>query len=84
STSSNNMEIMDKRIKELQYIFLQLYKLVISFKTEKTEEDIEKEKKKANIDKKKLKLARKAEKERIKEEKRRLKELKKESAKNKK
>ena len=84
STSSNNMEIMDKRIKELQYIFLQLYKLVISFKTEKTEEDIEKEKKKANIDKKKLKLARKAEKERIKEEKRRLKELKKESAKIKK
>ena len=84
STSSNNMEIMDKRIKELQYIFLQLYKLVISFKTEKTEEDIEKEKKKANIDKKKLKLERKAEKERIKEEKRRLKELKKESAKIKK
>ena len=85
STSSNNMEIMDKRIKELQYIFLQLYKLVISFKTEKTEEDIEKEKSKTKVvDRRKIKLARKAEKERIKEEKRRLKELKKESAKIKK
>ena len=85
STSSNNMEIMDKRIKELQYIFLQLYKLVISFKTEKTEEDIEKEKSKTKvIDRRKIKLERKAEKERIKEEKRRLKELKKESAKIKK
>ena len=86
STSSHNMETMDKRIKELQYIFLQLYKLVISFKTEKTEEDIERENSKTkDADyKKKLKLERKAEKERKKEEKRRLKELKKESAKNKK
>ncbi|KLI36568.1 chemotaxis protein [Brachyspira hyodysenteriae] len=85
STSSNNMETMDKRIKELQYIFLQLYKLVISFKTEKTEEDIEKEKKKTiAVDKKRMKLERKAEKERIREEKKRLKELKKESAKVKK
>ena len=86
STSSRNMETMDKRIKELQYIFLQLYKLVISFKTEKTEEDIERENSKTkDADyKKKLKLERKAEKERKKEEKRRLKELKKESAKNKK
>ncbi|MBT8719209.1 methyl-accepting chemotaxis protein [Brachyspira hyodysenteriae] len=85
STSSHNMETMDKRIKELQYIFLQLYKLVISFKTEKTEEDIEKEKKKTiAVDKKKMKLERKAEKERIREEKKRLKELKKESAKVKK
>ncbi|MCZ9982549.1 methyl-accepting chemotaxis protein [Brachyspira hyodysenteriae] len=85
STSSHNMETMDKRIKELQYIFLQLYKLVISFKTEKTEEDIEKEKKKTiAVDKKRMKLERKAEKERIREEKRRLKELKKESAKVKK
>ncbi|MCZ9962805.1 chemotaxis protein [Brachyspira hyodysenteriae] len=85
STSSNNMETMDKRIKELQYIFLQLYKLVISFKTEKTEEDIEKEKKKLTAaDKKRIKLQRKAEKEKIREEKRKLKELKKESAKVKK
>ncbi|MDA0072610.1 methyl-accepting chemotaxis protein [Brachyspira hyodysenteriae] len=85
STSSHNMETMDKRIKELQYIFLQLYKLVISFKTEKTEEDIEKEKKKTiAVDKKRMKLERKAEKERIREEKKRLKELKKESAKVKK
>ncbi|WPC37855.1 methyl-accepting chemotaxis protein [Brachyspira hyodysenteriae] len=74
STSSHNMETMDKRIKELQYIFLQLYKLVISFKTEKTEEDIEKEKKKTiAVDKKRMKLERKAEKERIREEKKRLK-----------
>ncbi|ELV04913.1 methyl-accepting chemotaxis protein, partial [Brachyspira hampsonii] len=85
STSSHNMETMDKRIKELQYIFLQLYKLVISFKTEKTEEDIEKEKiKTVKVDRKRLKLERKAEKERIKEEKRRIKELRKESAKSKK
>uniref|UniRef100_UPI003F4AFC8F methyl-accepting chemotaxis protein n=1 Tax=Brachyspira catarrhinii TaxID=2528966 RepID=UPI003F4AFC8F len=84
STSSNNMETMDKRIKELQYIFLQLYKLVISFKTEKTEEDIAKENNKKALDKKKLKLERKAEKARLKEEKKRLKELKKENAKNKK
>ncbi|MEI0494876.1 HAMP domain-containing methyl-accepting chemotaxis protein [Brachyspira intermedia] len=84
STSSHNMETMDKRIKELQYIFLQLYKLVISFKTEKTEEDIAKESNTKALDKKKLKLARKAEKERLKEEKKRLKELKKENAKNKK
>ncbi|MEI0529882.1 hypothetical protein R4J00_14700, partial [Brachyspira intermedia] len=80
----NNMETMDKRIKELQYIFLQLYKLVISFKTEKTEEDIAKENNKKALDKKKLKLEHKAEKARLKEEKKRLKELKKENAKNKK
>ena len=80
NTSSNNMETMDKRIKELQYIFLQLYKLVISFKTEKTEEELAKEKAKSNVtDKAKLKLERRAEKQRIKEEKRRLKELKKDS-----
>ena len=84
STSSHNMETMDKRIKELQYIFLQLYKLVISFKTEKTEEDIAKENNKKALDKKKLKLEHKAEKARLKEEKKRLKELKKENAKNKK
>ncbi|WP_300757985.1 methyl-accepting chemotaxis protein [uncultured Brachyspira sp.] len=80
TTSSNNMEVMDKRIKELQYIFLQLYKLVISFKTEKTEEEIAKDKvKTATVDKARLKLERKAEKQRVKEEKRRLKELRKES-----
>ncbi|OEJ19616.1 chemotaxis protein, partial [Brachyspira hampsonii] len=78
STSSHNMETMDRRIKELQYIFLQLYKLVISFKTEKTEEDIEKDKvNTVKVDRKRLKLERKAEKERIKEEKRRIKELRK-------
>ena len=80
TTSSNNMEVMDKRIKELQYIFLQLYKLVISFKTEKTEEELAKDKvKTATVDKARLKLERKAEKQRAKEEKRRLKELRKES-----
>lgn len=80
TTSSNNMEVMDKRIKELQYIFLQLYKLVISFKTEKTEEELAKDKgKTTSVDKERLKLERKAEKQRVKEEKRRLKELKKES-----
>ncbi|CRF32653.1 methyl-accepting chemotaxis protein [Brachyspira suanatina] len=85
STSSHNMETMDKRIKELQYIFLQLYKLVISFKTEKSEEEIAREKSKSTaVDKKRIRLERKAEKNRIKEEKRRLKELKKESAKGKK
>ncbi|MEI0494877.1 methyl-accepting chemotaxis protein [Brachyspira intermedia] len=85
STSSHNMETMDKRIKELQYIFLQLYKLVISFKTEKTEEDIAKEKSKAKVvDKRRIKLERKAEKARLKEEKKRLKELKKETSKVKK
>ncbi|CRF32650.1 methyl-accepting chemotaxis protein [Brachyspira suanatina] len=85
STSSHNMETMDKRIKELQYIFLQLYKLVISFKTEKSEEEIAREKSKSTaVDKKRIRLERKAEKNRIKEEKRRLKELKKESTKGKK
>ncbi|WP_300365471.1 methyl-accepting chemotaxis protein [Brachyspira sp.] len=80
NTSSSNMETMDKRIKELQYIFLQLYKLVISFKTEKTDDDIDKENSKLTAEyKKKLKLERRAEKERLKEEKRTLKELKKES-----
>ena len=60
NTSSSNMETMDKRIKELQYIFLQLYKLVISFKTEKTDEDIAKEKARA-IKVKKIELKRKRE-----------------------
>lgn len=84
NTSSSNMETMDKRIKELQYIFLQLYKLVISFKTEKTDDDIAKENtKKTLVDRKRLRLERKAEKERLREEKMRLKELKKESSKNK-
>ena len=41
NTNINNMETMDTRIKELQYIFLQLYKLVVSFKTEKVIEDID-------------------------------------------
>ncbi|ANN62668.1 chemotaxis protein [Brachyspira hyodysenteriae ATCC 27164] len=78
STSSNNMETMDKRIKELQYIFLQLYKLVISFKTEKTEEDIEKEKKKLTAaDKKRIKLQRKAEKEKNKRRKEKIERAKK-------
>ena len=81
NTSSNNMETMDKRIKELQYIFLQLYKLVISFKTEKTEQE---KAKNAVVDKTKLRLERRAEKLRVKEEKRRLKELKKESSKERK
>ena len=85
TTSSNNMRTMDKRIKELQYIFLQLYKLVISFKTEKTEEDIAREKAKVTIiDKAKLRLERKAEKQRIKDEKKRLKEVKRESNREKK
>ena len=85
TTSSNNMQTMDKRIKELQYIFLQLYKLVISFKTEKTEEDIAREKAKITvIDKAKLKLERKAEKQRMKDEKKRLKELRRESNREKK
>ncbi len=60
NTSSSNMETMDKRIKELQYIFLQLYKLVISFKTEKTDEDIAKEKARA-IKVEKIELKRKRE-----------------------
>ena len=85
ATSSNNMQTMDKRIKELQYIFLQLYKLVISFKTEKTEEDIAKEKAKITVvDKAKLRLERKAEKQRMKDEKKRLKELRRESNREKK
>ena len=84
-TSSNNMLTMDKRIKELQYIFLQLYKLVISFKTEKTEEDLAKEKAKITVvDKAKLRLERKAEKQRMKDEKKRLKELRRESNREKK
>ena len=77
TTSSNNMEIMDKRIKELQYIFLQLYKLVISFKTEKTEEDIDRERVRNRADKAKLKLERKEEKRRSKEEKKKIKRIKK-------
>ncbi|WP_297286010.1 methyl-accepting chemotaxis protein [uncultured Brachyspira sp.] len=71
NASSASMETMDKRIKELQYIFLQLYKSVISFKTEKTEEDIKKESK--ALDKLKLKLEQRAKKQKMKEEKKRMK-----------
>ena len=71
NASSTSMETMDKRIKELQYIFLQLYKSVISFKTEKTEEDIKKESK--ALDKLKLKLEQIAKKQKMKEEKKRMK-----------
>ena len=78
TTSSNNMQTMDKRIKELQYIFLQLYKLVISFKTEKTEEDIDIERSRTRAaDKAKLRLERKEEKRRLKEEKKKIKRIKK-------
>ena len=78
TTSSNNMQTMDKRIKELQYIFLQLYKLVISFKTEKTEEDIDIERSRTRAaDKAKLRLERKEKKRRLKEEKKKIKRIKK-------
>lgn len=74
SQLSNNtvssMEDMDKKIKELQYIFLQLYKLVISFKTEKTEEEIKAEIKRLSLaDKIRIKLENRAKKHRIKENK---------------
>lgn len=65
-----SMENIDKKIKELQYIFLQLYKLVISFKTEKTEEEIKAEIKRLSlVDKIRIKLENRAKKHRIKENK---------------
>lgn len=82
-TSSDNMETLEKRIKELQYIFLQLYKLVTLFKTERTQEDMAQYERNMIVDKERLKLERKAEKERIKEEKRREKEAKKARKQNK-
>ena len=68
NSTFDSMETMDKKIKELQYIFLQLYKLVISFKTEKTEEEIKEEIKKLNLlDKIRIKLEKRAQKHREKE-----------------
>ena len=65
NSTFDSMETMDKKIKELQYIFLQLYKLVISFKTEKTEEEIKEEIKKLNLlDKIRIKLEKRAKKHR--------------------
>ena len=70
NTTVDSMENMDKKIKELQYIFLQLYKLVISFKTEKTEEEIREEIKKLSlVDKIRIKLEKRAKKQKAKEEK---------------
>ena len=70
NSTVDSMENMDKKIKELQYIFLQLYKLVISFKTEKTEEEIREEVKKLNLlDKIRIKIEKRAQKHREKEEK---------------
>lgn len=76
NTSSDNMETLEKRIKELQYIFLQLYKLVTLFKTERTQEDMARYESDRVLDKERLKLDRKVERERLKEEKRRQKEAK--------
>lgn len=68
NSTVDSMENMDKKIKELQYIFLQLYKLVISFKTEKTEEEIKEEIKKQNLlDKIRIKLEKRSKKHREKE-----------------
>lgn len=68
NSTVDSMENMDKKIKELQYIFLQLYKLVISFKTEKTEEEIQEEMKKLNLlDKIRIKLEKRSKKHREKE-----------------
>ena len=68
NSTVDSMENMDKKIKELQYIFLQLYKLVISFKTEKTEEEIKAEIKKQNLlDKIRIKLEKRSKKHREKE-----------------
>ncbi|WP_236847022.1 methyl-accepting chemotaxis protein [Brachyspira catarrhinii] len=68
NSTVDSMENMDKKIKELQYIFLQLYKLVISFKTEKTEEEIKEEMKKLNLlDKIRIKLEKRSKKHREKE-----------------
>ena len=68
NSTVDSMENMDKKIKELQYIFLQLYKLVISFKTEKSEEEILEETKRLNLlDKIRIKLEKRAQKHREKE-----------------
>ena len=68
NSTVDSMESMDKKIKELQYIFLQLYKLVISFKTEKSEEEILEETKRLNLlDKIRIKLEKRAQKHREKE-----------------
>lgn len=70
NTTIDSMESMDKKIKELQYIFLQLYKLVISFKTEKTEEELRTEiKKRSLVDKIRIKLEKRAKKEKAKKDK---------------
>ena len=70
NTTVDSMENMDKKIKELQYIFLQLYKLVISFKTEKTEAEIQEEIKKLSlVDKIRIKIEKRAKKQKEKEEK---------------
>lgn len=70
NTTVDSMESMDKKIKELQYIFLQLYKLVISFKTEKTEEELRTEiKKRSLVDKIRIKLEKRAKKEKAKKDK---------------
>ena len=70
NTTVDSMESMDKKIKELQYIFLQLYKLVISFKTEKTEAEIQEEIKKLSlVDKIRIKLEKRAKKEKAKKDK---------------
>ena len=70
NTTVDSMESMDKKIKELQYIFLQLYKLVISFKTEKTEEELRTEiKKRSLVDKIRIKLEKRAKKEKAKRDK---------------
>ena len=70
NTTVDSMESMDKKIKELQYIFLQLYKLVISFKTEKTEEELRTEiKKRSLVDKIRIKLEKRAKKQKAKKDK---------------
>lgn len=70
NTTVDSMESMDKKIKELQYIFLQLHKLVISFKTEKTEEELRTEiKKRSLVDKIRIKLEKRAKKEKAKKDK---------------
>ena len=67
---STELSDEDKKIKELQYIFLQLYKLVISFKTEKTEEELRTEiKKRSLVDKIRIKLEKRAKKEKAKKDK---------------
>ena len=72
NTTVDSMENMDKKIKELQYIFLQLYKLVISFKTEKSEEEIKEEIKKLSlVDKIRITLEKRTQKQKAKEEKKR-------------